>query len=36
MTTNGAHQFDVEDVEYLKHGDKGFLARVRTPRSAGP
>ena len=30
------HEFDVKDVEYLRHGDKPFLARVYTPRGNGP
>jgi acetyl esterase/lipase len=29
-------EFDVADVEYLRHGDKPLLARVYTPRGAGP
>jgi acetyl esterase/lipase len=28
--------YDVADVEYLRHGDKPLLARVFTPRGAGP
>lgn len=28
--------FDVEDVEYLRHGDKPLLARIFKPRGAGP
>src|ERR1700722_6645377 len=28
--------FDVEDVEYLRHGDKPLLARVYKPRGQGP
>jgi hypothetical protein len=28
--------FDVEDVEYLRHGDKPLLARVHKPRGEGP
>jgi acetyl esterase/lipase len=28
--------FDVADVEYLRHGDKPLLARVYKPRGAGP
>jgi acetyl esterase len=28
--------FDSKDVEYLRHGDKPLLARVFTPRGAGP
>ena len=30
------HEFDVDDVEYLRHGDKPLLARVFRPRGAGP
>src|SRR6266851_2678318 len=30
------HEFDVEDVEYLRHGDKPLLARIYTPRGEGP
>jgi acetyl esterase len=30
------HEFDVEDVEYLRHGDKPLLARVFKPRGEGP
>ena len=30
------HDFDVEDIEYLRHGDKPLLARIYTPRGAGP
>jgi acetyl esterase/lipase len=29
-------EFDVADVEYLRHGDTPLLARVYTPRGAGP
>jgi acetyl esterase/lipase len=28
--------FDVDDVEYLRHGDKPLLARVHKPRGDGP
>jgi acetyl esterase len=28
--------YDVEDVEYLRHGDKPLLARLFKPRGAGP
>jgi acetyl esterase len=31
-----AHEFDVEDLEYLRHGDKPLLARVFKPRGEGP
>lgn len=30
------YEVDVEDVEYLRHGDKPLLARVYKPRGAGP
>jgi acetyl esterase/lipase len=30
------HEFDFEDVEYLRHGDKPLLARVFRPRGDGP
>src|SRR5581483_5382596 len=30
------HEFDVKDVEYLRHGDKPLLARVYLPRGTGP
>ena len=29
-------EFDVKDVEYLRHGDKPLLARVFMPRGTGP
>ncbi|MCX7362817.1 MAG: alpha/beta hydrolase [Alphaproteobacteria bacterium] len=29
-------EFDVDDVEYLRHGDKPLLARVFKPRGPGP
>jgi acetyl esterase len=29
-------QYDVEDVEYLRHGDKPLLARIFKPHGAGP
>jgi acetyl esterase len=29
-------EFDVDDVEYLRHGDKPLLARIFKPRGAGP
>ena len=29
-------EFDVEDVEYLRHGDKPLLAKVYRPRGDGP
>lgn len=30
------HEFDVQDVEYLRHSDKPFLAKVYKPRGEGP
>ena len=30
------YEIDVEDVEYLRHGDQALLARVYKPRGAGP
>jgi acetyl esterase len=30
------YEVDVEDVEYIRHGDKPLLARVYTPRGTGP
>ena len=35
-TDSKTHEFDVEDVEYLRHGDKPLLARVYKPRGDGP
>jgi len=31
-----SHQIDVQDVEYLRHGDKPLLARLFKPRGDGP
>ena len=31
-----SQDFDVEDIEYLRHGDKPLLARVYKPRGEGP
>ena len=38
MTTNVLthYDIDVEDIEYLRHGDKPLLARVYKPRGTGP
>lgn len=30
------HEIDVEDVEYLRHGNKALLARIYKPRGSGP
>src|SRR3990170_1811700 len=32
----GTHAFDVEDVEYLRHGDRPLYARLYRPRWEGP
>ncbi|MCC7486924.1 MAG: alpha/beta hydrolase [Burkholderiales bacterium] len=34
--TLARHEVDVEDVEYIRHGDKPLLARVYQPRGEGP
>lgn len=31
-----SYEVDVEDVEYLRHGDKPLLARIYKPRGTGP
>jgi acetyl esterase/lipase len=31
-----AHEIDVKDVEYLRHGDRPLLARMFLPRGTGP
>jgi len=31
-----SHEFTVEDVEYLRHGGTGYLARLYRPQGAGP
>jgi acetyl esterase len=35
-STRGAYEIAVEDVEYLRHGDKPLLARLFRPRGTGP
>jgi acetyl esterase/lipase len=35
-TTATRYEIDVEDVEYLRHGDKPLLARIYKPRGTGP
>ena len=30
------YDIDVEDVEYIRHGDKPLLARMFKPRGTGP
>ncbi len=34
--TRTEYAIDVDDVEYIRHGDKGYLARVYRPRGKGP
>jgi acetyl esterase/lipase len=38
MTVNAikTYDIDIEDVEYIRHGDKPLLARLLTPRGNGP
>jgi acetyl esterase/lipase len=36
LEKTAAADYDVEDVEYLRHGDKPLLARIFTPRGPGP
>ena len=38
MTTTvlSRYDIDVQDIEYLRHGDKPLLARVYKPRGTGP
>lgn len=37
MTAHGTlHDFDIEDMPYLTHGDQALLARVYTPKGPGP
>jgi len=31
-----SHEIDIQDVEYLRHGDKPLLAKVYKPRGEGP
>ena len=32
----GTHEYTTEDVEYLRHGDRGLKLRLYKPRGAGP
>jgi acetyl esterase len=34
--TSQSHDFEVDDIEYLRHGDTPLLARVYRPQVAGP
>ena len=31
-----AYEFTTEDVEYLRHGERGLVLRLYKPRGAGP
>ena len=35
-TAIGNYEIDIQDVEYLRHGDKPLLARIFRPRGQGP
>jgi acetyl esterase len=35
-TTVTRHEIDIEDVEYLRHGNQSLLARIYKPRGTGP
>ena len=35
-STQTTYDVDIEDVEYLRHGDKPLLARLFKPRGSGP
>jgi acetyl esterase len=36
ISTSTMYAIDIEDVEYLRHGDKPLLARLFKPRGSGP
>jgi acetyl esterase len=36
ISTRTTYAIDIEDVEYLRHGDKPLLARLFKPRGSGP
>jgi acetyl esterase len=36
ISTSTTYAIDIEDVEYLRHGDKPLLARLFKPRGSGP
>src|SRR5260370_24243854 len=33
---SAGHEIDVQDVEYLRHGDRPLLTRLYSPRGDGP
>src|SRR5438128_10705719 len=36
ISTQTTYEVDIEDVEYLRHGDQPLLARLFKPRGSGP
>ena len=36
MTASAPYEITIEDVEYVRHGDTPYLARIFTPRGTGP
>ena len=36
ISTGQTYDIDIEDVEYLRHGDKPLLARLHKPKGSGP
>ncbi len=36
ISTGQTYDIDIEDVEYLRHGDKPLLARLHQPKGTGP
>jgi acetyl esterase/lipase len=36
ISTSQTYDIDIEDVEYLRHGDKPLLARLHKPQGSGP
>jgi len=36
ISTSRTYDIDIEDVEYLRHGDKPLLARLHKPQGSGP
>lgn len=36
ISTGQTYDIDIEDVEYLRHGDKPLLARLHKPQGSGP
>ncbi|WP_368859459.1 alpha/beta hydrolase family protein, partial [Methylobacterium crusticola] len=36
ISTSQTYEIDIEDIEYLRHGDKPLLARLHRPKGSGP